>query len=209
MDSVSICNLALMLVGIPPIISFDDENNNAKLCRTFFPVLRDRVLRDHPWSFATAFHDLQKLDERSGDPEFEAVCALPGDLIRVIEITGNRPYRRIENKILVQELPATIVYTRRIEDPGLFDETFIEALQYLLAAEIGMSNTRDTQLIAMFRQEYERRLALARSIDSQENRYSLQTRPQRSSWIRGRGQGAENYRPVKWTTGTEGKQQVD
>ena len=206
MDSVSICNLALMMLGIPPITSFNDENNNAKLCRNFFPVLRDRVLRDHPWSFATAFHELQKLDERSGDPEFSDVCALPGDLIRVVELVGNSPYRRIENKILVRKLPATLVYTRRIEDPGSFDETFVEALQYLLAAEIGMSNTRDTRMIAMFRQEYDRRLALARSIDSQENRHSLQTRPQRSSWIRSRGQGAESCRPVKWTVGTEGKQ---
>lgn len=209
MDSVSICNLGLMLVGIPAITSFNDENNNAKLCKDFFPVLRDRVLRDHPWSFATAFHQLQKLDEESGDPGFSEVCALPGDLIRVIELVGDRPYRRIENKILVRELPATLVYTRRVEDPELFDETFVEALQYLLAAEIGLSNTRDTQLIAMFRQEYERRLAIARSIDSQENRYAMQNGPRRSRWIRGRGQGAENYRPVKWTTGTEGKQQVD
>ena len=209
MDSVAICNLALMLVGIPAITSFNDANNNAKLCKTFYPVLRDRVLRDHTWRFATSFHNLQALDETSADPDYEVVCALPGDLIRVIEIADNRPYRRIENKILVEELPATLVYTRRVEDPGMYDETFVEALQYLLAAEIGMSNTRDTQLIALFRQEYDKRLALARSIDSQENRFAVQNRPKRSRWIFGRGQGVENYRPVKWTTGTEGKQQVD
>lgn len=206
MDSITICNLALNLVGIPSITSFHDENNNAKLCKTFFPVLRDRVLRDHTWSFATAFYELQALHEQSRDPRYEVVCALPGDVIRIIEVGGNRPYRRVENKILVQELPATLVYTRRVEDPGLFDQTFAEALQYLLAAEIGMSNTRDTQLIAMFRQEYEKRLALARSIDSQENRFEHQNGPRRSGWIRARGQGTENYRPVKWTEGTEGKQ---
>lgn len=208
MDSISICNLALMMVGIPAITSFQDENNNAKLCRTFFPVLRDRVLRDHTWSFATAGCELQCLDEKSIDPEYRHVCALPGDVIRVIEIAGNRPYRRVENKVLVQELPATLLYTRRVEDPGLFDETFVEALQYLLAAEIGMSNTRDAQLINMYRREYEKRLALARSIDSQENRHAMQNRPQRSSWIRSRGNGIENDRPVKWTRGTEGKQEA-
>lgn len=207
MDSISICNLALMQLGIPAITSFQDENNNAKLCKTFFPVLRDRVLRDHTWSFATAGYELQCLNEKSFDPEYRYVCALPGDVIRVIEIVGNRPYRRIENKILVKELPATLIYTRRVDDPNLFDETFVEALQYLLAAEIGMSNTRDAQLINMYRQEYEKRLALARSIDSQENRYAIQTSPQRSSWIRSRGAGTENYRPVKWTQGTEGKQE--
>ena len=37
MDSVQICNLALMMAGIPPITSFQDENNNAKQCKTFSP----------------------------------------------------------------------------------------------------------------------------------------------------------------------------
>ncbi len=207
MDSVSICNLALMMVGIPAITSFQEENNNAKLCKTFFPVLRDRVLRDHTWSFATTFCNLQALNEKSHDPAYEYVCSLPGDVIRVIELVENRPYRRVENKLLVRELPATLVYTRRVEDPGLFDETFVEALQYLLAAEIGMSNTRDAQLINMYRREYEKRLALARSIDSQENRYSFQNNPRRSGWIRGRGAGDGNYRPVKWTEGTAGRQE--
>lgn len=207
MDSVSICNLALMMVGIPAITSFQEENNNAKLCKTFFPVLRDRVLRDHTWSFATTFCNLQALNEKSHDPAYEYVCSLPGDVIRVIELVENRPYRRVENKLLVRELPATLVYTRRVEDPGLFDETFVEALQYLLAAEIGMSNTRDAQLINMYRREYEKRLALARSIDSQENRYSFQNNPRRSGWIRGRGEGDGNYRPVKWTEGTAGRQE--
>ena len=207
MDTVSICNLALMMVGITPITSFHDENNNAKLCRTFFPVLRDRVLRDHTWSFARAGYDLQSLDEKSIDPDFPCVCAMPGDVIRVIEITGNMPYLRVGSRILVKELPATLYYIRRVEDPALFDETFVEALQYLLAAEIGMSNTRDAQLINMYRQEYEKRLALARSIDSQENRHAMQNRNKRSSWIRSRADGSDRYRPVTWTQGTEGKQE--
>ena len=197
-----------MMVGIPAITSFQDENNNAKLCKTFFPVLRDRVLRDHTWSFATAGYDLQCLAEKSIDPEYRYVCALPGDVIRIIEIVGNRPYRRVENKVLVQELPATLIYTRRVEDPGLFDETFVEALQYLLAAEIGLSNTRDAQLVNMYRQEYEKRLALARSIDSQENRYAMQNRPRRSSWIESRRSSGGYDRPVTWwTRGTEGQQE--
>ena len=206
MDSVTICNLALMKVGIPPITSFDDENNNAKLCKTFFPVLRDRVLRDHDWSFAVAYHDLQALAETSPEPDLPTVCALPGDVIRVLSLDGGRPYRRVGARILVSELPATLVYIRRVEDPELFDETFVEALQYLLAAEIGLSGTRDPQLVNMLRQEYERNLAVARSIDSQENRFAHQPYPKRSRWIAGRGACATECRPVKWTEGNAGKQ---
>lgn len=208
MDSVTICNLALMLVGIPPITSFEDENNNAKLCKAYFPVLRDRVLRDHSWSFALAGCDLQVLAEESVDPSYDYVCGLPGDLIRVIEIVGNRPYRRIGDRILVREVPARLLYTRREEDCNMYDETFVEALQYLLAAEIGMSNTRSGTKIAYYRQEYERRLSLARSIDSQENRHALQGIGQRSKWLAARGHSLEHRteRSV-WVHGTAGIQE--
>lgn len=210
MTSIDICNLALLKCGIPAITSFDDPNNNARMCRTFYPVLRDRVLRDHVWSFATTSYKLQQLDEESFDPVLPVVCGLPGDVIRVIELVGDRPYRMAEGKIFVRELPATVVYVRRVEDPGMFDDLFAEALQYLLASEIGLANTRDAQLVQFFRQEYERRLALARSIDSGENRYSMQNGPQRSSWLEAhfRAGGCDRgfTGPIKWTEGNAGKQ---
>lgn len=212
MDSVQICNLALMMVGIPPITSFEDENNNAKQCKKFFPVLRDRVLRDHIWSFACSSYDLQVLDEESPDPEYRFVCTLPGDLIRVLNVVGDFPYRLFGGKLLIDLHPARIHYIRRIEDPSLFDETFVEALQYLLAAEIGMANTRDPNLISFYRQEYERRLAVARSIDSSENRFDAQNSPRRSRWIESRfgsGTGIPHNRigGTVFTEGTEGRQE--
>ena len=69
MDSVSICNMALMAAGIPAIVSFEDNNNNSKMCKAFFPAMRDRVLRDHLWSFATHIMPLQKLADASPDPD--------------------------------------------------------------------------------------------------------------------------------------------
>ena len=207
MDSVTICNLALMMVGIPAISSFEDINNNAKLCKSFFPVLRDRVLRDHTWSFAAAAADLQRLQETSFDHKYPFVCALPGDVIRVVNLEGDAPYRRAGNKILVQSLPARVIYIRRIEDPNLFDETFVEALQYLIASEIGMANTRDAQLIQLFRQKYEHSLMIARSIDSQENRFAYQKPAAHSNWLAARGEAITSAAAgVQWTEGTCGKQ---
>ena len=205
MDSVEICNMALGMLGMPFITSFGDNNNHAQLCKRFFPALRDRVLRDHNWSFATKFCELQQLNVTSPDPRYAYVCGLPGDILRIVELIDGRPYRRIGRKIFVRELPATLVYTARIEDPELFDDTFTEALQYLVAAEIGMAHTRDAQLANLHRQEYERILAVARSIDSQENRHAAQNSPPRSFWLTGRGRN-DDCRPVKWTEGNAGKQ---
>lgn len=210
MDSVTICNLALNMLGIPQITSFDEENNSAKLCKNFFPISRDRVLRDHTWSFAAASTPLQAIANAIPfDPEFLYVCSLPPDLIRINEVFPDAPYRIFGNRIFVPFLPLTLVYTRRVEDSALFDETFAEALQYKLAVEIGMANTRDPQLINFYSSEYERRIALARSIDSRENRHSYQPASQRSSWIASRLAPVVDSCPagkLNWVEGNAGKQ---
>ncbi len=211
MDSVTICNFALVMLGIPKIASFDDENNNARQCRMFYPALRDRVLRDHAWSFAMAACELAALDVRSPDPHFRFACGLPGDMIRCLNIDHDRPFRLFGNTILIDELPARLFYTRRVVDPRKFDATFIEALQYALAAEIGMANTRDAQLINLYRNEYEKRLAVARSLDSSENRYAFQNAPRRSRWIESRFDGGapglhRHCGPVRWVRGDSGIQ---
>jgi len=210
MNTITICNMALAMLGIPNITSFDEGNNNAKLCKAFFPAIRDRVLRDHTWSFATKFYELQTLRDASPDPQFPYAAALPADLIRIVRLADGAAYRRAGKQIFVRNIPAKLIYIARIEDPELFDETFCEALQYAIAAEIGMANTRDAQLINLFRQEYATRLAIARSIDSAENQHVYQS-ARRSDWLAAR-RGASIRHPrcigkTEWVEGTEGKQQ--
>lgn len=208
MDSVTICNMALMAAGIPPITSFEEINDNAKLCKSFYPVLRDRVLRDHSWSFATSYLELQQMAEKSPDPEYPFVAALPGDLIRVVSTLGDIPFRRIGNKILVKELPATCIVIRKVEDPNLFDPAFVEALQNLLSAEFVLSASRDIQQAQYFRQEYERKLAIARSIDSQENFAAYKFRNNPSSFIASRFGDVPLHRSgkVNFVKGNAGEQ---
>lgn len=208
MDSVTICNMALMAAGIPPITSFEETNDNAKLCKTFYPVLRDRVLRDHNWSFATSYFDIQRSAEKSPDPEYPIVCLLPGDLIRVLNLLDNSPFRRIGNKLLVTQFPVTLVYIKKVEDPNLFDPAFTEALQNLISSEIVLSASRDIQQAQYFRNEYERKLAIARSIDSQENSHTNQIQQTGSTFIAARNGAASRIAKgrVVFVEGTAGKQ---
>ena len=211
MDSIQICNLSLMMIGMPSINSFDDENQNARMCKKFFPVVRDRVLRDHSWSFATAYIDLNTTTETSPEPDFPFVCAEPIDLIRILEIDGDDEYLHVGNRIFTKRSGPKCKYVRRVEDSGQFDDLFAEALQYALAAEIVMTNTLDLQKLNFYRAEYERRLAIARSIDSAENRHSLKQPPQRSHWIEARFGGGLPCRRGNTviTEGTEGAQVVE
>lgn len=189
MDSVTICNFALTMLGMPCVASFEDEgDNNARMLKQFYPVLRDRVLRDHTWSFATRYCQLTAIEESPLDPCFEYACPLPEDCIRVVKMTDDSSFRRCGNLIFCNSPDPQIEYISRVVDPNEFDPNFIEALQYCIAAELGMANTRDANLINMYRQEYQQRLAVARAIDSQENYYNNQrSRPKRSNWIASRG----------------------
>ena len=54
MNTFDICNMALTSLGVPPITSFADNCEPARHCQRLFPIVRDRVLRDHYWSFAAA-----------------------------------------------------------------------------------------------------------------------------------------------------------
>lgn len=212
MHALDICNLALNMLGIAPIISFDEDNNNARLCARFFPICRDSALRDHSWSFADKACQLVPLDGvESIDEELKVVCAIPGDCIAARYIMYDRPFRMWGRRIMVDAVPATLIYTARIEDTLLFDPLFVECLQYMLATEMAMCNTRDGNLVKFYRQEYERRLLLARSIDSRENRNQYQLSQKRSNFIQARNSGSQGVEnccgtPIKWTEGTEGKQ---
>jgi hypothetical protein len=190
MDTLTICNMALLKLGVPALTTLDEPNSNARMCRVFFPALRDRCLRDHAWSFAMASAPLSVLEEASPDPDYPLACTVPADALRLVRMSDGSPFRRMGERLLAQSRDASVEYVRRVEDPEVFDPLFVEALVFLLASELCMAVTRDAAIGAQFRQGYLERLAVARSIDSQENVAAIQRRrAPRSSWIEARRRG--------------------
>ena len=49
---VDLCNSALDKAGHGAITSLEDNTKAARLCLRNWPLVRDRVLRMHPWNFA-------------------------------------------------------------------------------------------------------------------------------------------------------------
>ena len=210
MQSIDIANLALVRIGMTPICDFDDSAKGAVQCKRFFPVVRDRVLRDHHWSFAAKHCDLAELEIEAPDRGFEFCCALPGDVIRVIGLESLHRYRIFGSNILVNALPERLFYTARIINAEFFDPLFCEALEYMLASELVMANTREGDMVNYFRQEYERRLMTARSVDSMENIHACQRQPRRSSFLAARrgatGIPGNTGEPVNFVEGDAGVQ---
>lgn len=207
MNSIDICNLALGMLGMPRITSFEETNNNAKLCRDFFPILRDRILRDHFWSFAVSVTPLAAIDDVSPFPDFPAIYALPADTLRVISLADDSDYVLFSNQLYTAAENPSLVYVRKVEDPEEFDSSFSACLQYLLAAEIGAANTRDRSLIDYYLAQYNHLLTQAKANDSQENVFANQPPPRRNTFLASRSGKftSSRFAPVKKTKGTAGR----
>lgn len=186
MNAVDICNQALVSLGMNPIVSLEGNDNSSVRCRTLFPICRDRMLREHIWSFALSSVPLQKLAETSPRVDFPIAAALPVDCIRAVRLNSGRPYILRQNRILITAVPDSLEFVSRIDNAELFDAAFADALASLIAAELALYGTHDAGILQFHQQQYARKIAAAKSIDSIENIHLYQRRTFRSELIAAR-----------------------
>jgi hypothetical protein len=168
-SEVEICNAALAALGEAPLSSLDEPREAARLARARYGVVRDAVLRAHPWNFAIARALLAPLDEVPAFG-FAASYALPADCLRVLEAGTPPAAWRVEGRRLLtdQEAPLAVLYVRRAEEPGLYDPLFVEALAARLGADLAMRITENASRAAALWDLYQAKLREARTVDARE-----------------------------------------
>lgn len=194
-SKVGICNLALSHIGQRSISAINESSAEAAACRQFYDRDRRAVLRAHPWNFALRVVTLAASVE---DPEYGYTYRykLPTDCLRPVELTNlaemsadpvlqltdaNRARKLAEAsaafKLMGKDLltnveGAKLAYVKDETDPNQFDELFLEALSFRIAADLAgvLPESPDWQknMIEM----YERSLASARAVDAAETRQS-------------------------------------
>ncbi len=173
---VEISNVALGMVGEPPITSFQDDLDTARAVNLRFPTVRDAVLRAHYWNFAKSRRQLAKLVE---NPPFgfDAQFELPADWLRMVAVNPDRyglsvkaPDYKIEGKrlLLNGSETARIIYIARVADTTKWDALATEALAARLASELAVSVTQNRTLAQQLFQQYQDKLAEARSADAMD-----------------------------------------
>jgi len=148
-DDVQICNMGLARIQGEPIASLepDEEGKAAALCRTLYVPLRDAVLRHHDWAWAAKRQVLSLLGAGSAYlSSYLYVYQLPADpycLRPLVLLDCADDYQEldvpfeVEGRTLFTNLAAAgLKYTARITDPALFDDLFIDALAWRLAANM-------------------------------------------------------------------------
>ena len=187
-SEVGICNAALAKLGLRSILAFTDDRTEARLATQTYEDIRDDVLRDHPWNFATFRAELAA---EVTAPAFAYARAFnlpdtPTYCLRVLEVVNPSSWPwKVEGRQILTDLgsPLQITFISRITNCDQMDALFRDALAARLAMEWAEKLTRTTTIQEAMAALYAKKLAEARSIDGQEG-----TREEisESSWISAR-----------------------
>lgn len=174
MSDLTICNSALIRLGVDPISSLSDNNKPARLCNEQYNKVRKVLLAEHNWNFATKRATLTPTVAVPAY-EFSFTYDLPVDFLRFIspqypsECDSVVDYQIEDGKILSNFSTFNFKYIYDVTNTDKFSASFAELLSLKLAINLSFSLNQSTALLNSLRQEYEVVLRDARSIDGQEN----------------------------------------
>ncbi|KKL87046.1 hypothetical protein LCGC14_1938630 [marine sediment metagenome] len=169
LSEIDIINRALAKIGDQRITSRGDNNNRARLMDSLYDGIRDELLRECPWNFAT------KRTTLAADPttpvyQWGTAFAIPADLLYMVSTENSSAYRLEGNQILSnQENSLKITYIRRVTDPTEFDTGFAELLAAKLAYEGASNIAADLALQDRLFREYNLTLIRSKKTDGQED----------------------------------------
>lgn len=185
-SAVEIANLALEKIGDEgEIISLDEDSRAARAVNACWAMMRDAVLRAHPWDFARTRATLPALAEKPagwwGDGN---LFQKPADFIRFVELEDDKLYR-LEGQWIIADTagPLQILYIRRVEDTGLYDPLFADALAARIAMQVAKKITGSDSAKTRAAEEYELTLRTAKEVNGKED--APQDMPQ-DPWVTAR-----------------------
>ena len=167
LTETDICNRAIDLAGGQRQGIIDDSSEEGRLCQLHFPFVRDKLLYDHDWYFASVWRQIPKTVHTPLSDNWDYQYELNfNDFIRFrgfadsnptyeigYDINHDRPnYGTFRTLFTNEDSPIKIRYTC---SPKLttWSQGFIESMIYTLAAELSrtlMETTQATQeLITM------------------------------------------------------------
>lgn len=172
-----IVSMALLRIGEAPISSFS-EGTAGLVASNLYDNVRDSMLTDYRWRFATGKVALSRLTDTPLN-EWQYAFQLPTNLLLLIRTYPNSKFEIYEDKLYSHNSTCSIDYVFRPES-GSFPAYFVSALATRLAAEFAISITNNQSLAELMEAKAQRDLSAARFKDSQGRpNVAIQSRP----WI--------------------------
>lgn len=171
---IEICNLALAHLGNSDgIANFTEASTPARACKQFYAQVIDEVLRDFPWSFARTFEALA-LVQAAPTAEWAFSYRYPSGALAIRRIPSGCRVDTAETRIpyivardasglllLTDKEDATVEYTARVDDVGLYPPDFVQTAALKLAAWIAPQVTGGdpaklgSRALALYREQLE------------------------------------------------------
>ena len=167
-SKTSICNKALIKVGVDPVINIDtDTSPRATRCKAAYDDALEEVLRMHNWNFAVFRQALNRDTSFTPAYGYTNAFVLPTipKLVKIIEAQNNIDYKIENGFLLTNEASASIRFVGRETDTTKYDSLFVEILALRIAVEIGFKLTGNTQLMLILEEKYQQMLSFARNRD--------------------------------------------
>jgi len=186
---VSIVNIALSRLGVTtPITALTDTTSEQAIqANLIYETVRDSLVSEYPWRFATKHAPLLEVMADLYQTEYSYVYSYPSDCLRILrvysegtEFDDGRHEHEVyltdcmccggeEQKVIATDLAdAHADYIVKVTDPELFTPAFADCLSWRLAAELAIPLARDFSRRDALYETYLRTLEGARSLDMSE-----------------------------------------
>ena len=175
-SEVSIANQALTWLGQNPISSFNDASTTAEWMRNNYPFIRDAVLEERMWTFATAravsiTEDLDAWGVMYSHPKLANWVSV-FRCYRNVDSYGNgtidKTFRMEGGNVLSAYSTVYLWGVTQITDTGKFTPSFVQCLAGRIAADAAIPLTENRQLQADMWNIYREKLSIAGGRDGQQ-----------------------------------------
>lgn len=174
-SETSICNQALGFVGSKFITSLDEDSREANWMKANYPFIRDAVLEERMWTFATGratstVADLDEWGEFYKHPKPEGwigIFRVYRD-VSTNRLEADRTWRMEGGNVLSKYETIHIWGVRRVTDTGAFSPLFVQALVARLAADAAIPMSENRQLQVDLWQLYGDKITEAAARDGQQ-----------------------------------------
>jgi hypothetical protein len=161
--AINITNMAFLKLGVPPVMSFQDDNDRARLAIGTYANIRDELMGSHPWGFAKKFFRLTPGVLPDATFEFETAYDIPSvDVLSVHSVQNQSAEENYDWEVFGRQILTNLSQTEtdsgqkfiqcvcimRIIEVGKYTPSFIDALTERLMAEWAEPVRRVTTLAA-------------------------------------------------------------
>jgi len=154
-----IVNKALTLVGANPIVSIDDDTQNARVVNRVYEISLKSILSETAWTFAIKRKLLSQVTDTLEwyDPGETYIYQRPNECIRIFRANNPNTVWREEGEFIISDTTGLgVAYVYYLNVPSKYPPSFVEAFVDKLCSDIAFMILNSATVAETFLEKYEK-----------------------------------------------------